>query len=257
MRYEMLGSLKVKREDLVTTVSAPKTELLLATLLVRAGQVVSSDQLGREIWGDEPPRRTMAAMHVHISQLRKLLGGSGRGTSPVETRSPGYLLRLGADDELDVAEFRRLVESGREVGELGHYEESSRLLGKALDLWRGTVPEHWQGGPILGEFVTWAEEARLECLELKLNADLCLGRDRELIAMLRSLVTEHPLREAFHRQLMLALYRADRQGDALKVYQYARETLDRELGVGPGRALREIYQAILTCDGTLELRAAA
>lgn len=238
-------------------ISARKTEVLLATLLIREGQVVSNDQIGNEIWGDEPPRRAVAALHVHISQLRKLLGSQGRAAGPIETRSPGYLLRLGPDDEVDVDEFQQLVDRGRVALERSRYEEASRLLGLALGQWRGPVLAHYQGGPIVSEFITWAEEARLEGLELKAEADLALGRHREMVAPLRSLVTEHPLRETFHRQLMLALYRAHRQGDALKVYRYATEMLDCELGVGPGRALREMYQAILASDAALDLQAAA
>ncbi|MFF2813558.1 BTAD domain-containing putative transcriptional regulator [Streptomyces sp. NPDC058000] len=257
MRYEMLGSLQIRDGAGRTCISARKTEILLAALLIRAGQVVSNDQLGGEIWGDAPPRRAVAALHVHISQLRKLLGGSGRAESRIETRSPGYLLRVESGDEVDVDEFQRLVDRGRAALGCFRYQEATRLLGEALGLWRDPVLAHYQGGPIVGEFITWAEEARLECLELKVESELALGHHREMVALLRSLVTEHPLRETFHRQLMLALYRAHRQGDALKVYRYATEMLDCELGVGPGRALREMYQAILASDAALELGAAA
>ncbi|MFI0193001.1 BTAD domain-containing putative transcriptional regulator [Streptomyces sp. NPDC017082] len=253
----MLGSLQVRVDGQRRSISARKTEVLLAALLIREGQVVSNDQIGNEIWGDEPPRRAVAALHVHISQLRKILGSHGRTAGPIETRSPGYLLRLGPEDTVDVGEFQQLVDRGRAALDHRRYEEASRLLGLALELWRGPALAHYQGGLIVSEFCTWAEEARLEALELKADADLALGRHREMVAPLRSLVTEHPLRETFHRQLMLALYRAHRQGDALKVYRYATEMLDCELGVGPGRALREMYQAILASDAALELRVAA
>ncbi|WP_443089356.1 AfsR/SARP family transcriptional regulator [Yinghuangia sp. ASG 101] len=242
--------------DEVTTVTARKVELLLAVLLVRAGQVVSTGQLGTEIWADAPPRRATAALHVHISQLRKFLARTGR-ESPIVTRSPGYLLQPGTRDEIDAHDFRNLVRQGRVHARAGRHAEASAALNDALALWRGPVLGELRGGTIVDEFASWAAETRMECLEMRIESDLALGRHRELVAQLYALVAEHPLRETLQRQLMLALYRSERQADALRVYQSARAALVSDLGVEPGRALRNLHRAILQADDELELRPAA
>ncbi|MBO4253530.1 AfsR/SARP family transcriptional regulator [Streptomyces griseorubiginosus] len=244
MRFEILGSLRVTDGEDVFTVSAPKMESLLAALLVRADDVVSMDQMCTEIWGDEPPRRATAALHVYISQLRKLLGRVHQGESPIVTRFPGYALCLG-DSDLDAHEFQRLARQGRAALRAGRHQEASAACGRALALWRGTVLGEVRGGPIVAEFATWAEETRLECVELRNEAELTLGRHRELVGPLYALVNRHPLIEAFHGQLMLALYRSDRRAEALRVFQQLRETLDRELGITPCRQLHELHQQIL------------
>src|SRR6185503_18952705 len=124
-------------------------------------------------------------------------------------------------------------------------------------LWRGPALGDLRAGPIVEGFVTWLAEARLECLEMLADSHLELGRHRELVGRLYSLTAEHPLREAFYRQLMLALYRSERQADALKVYQMARKTLNEELGLEPCRSVQDLQRAILTADDQLDLYAAA
>jgi SARP family transcriptional regulator, regulator of embCAB operon len=245
MRFEILGSLRITDGQDVFTVTAPKMESLLAAMVVRAGDVVSTDQMCTEIWGEEPPRRAVATVHVYISQLRKVLGRVDRGHSPIVTRFPGYVLELG-DGTLDAHEFHRMARQGRAAFRAGRYQEASAACRRALALWRGTVLGELRGGPIVNEFATWAEEARLECLELGNEADLTLGRHRELVGQLYALVNKHPLIEAFHRQLMLALYRSDRRADALQAFRQVRSLLDRELGIAPCRPLHELHQQILT-----------
>ncbi|WP_406212793.1 BTAD domain-containing putative transcriptional regulator [Streptomyces decoyicus] len=249
----MLGTLQIQGDDGRRVSVAPgNAEKLLTVLLLRKGQVVSYDQLADEIWDDQPPRSALAALHVYISQLRKTLGtlltGGPAARNPIETRPPGYLLRLHQNDEVDMDDFQHRVGRGRDALAAGRCEEASQRLGEALDLWREPVLGHRQGGRVLAGFMAWAEEARLECLELKMESEMALGRHHALVAPLRRLVIEHPLRETLHRQLMLALYRADRQGDALKAYHQATEALDRELGLAPGRALREMYRAIISAE---------
>ncbi|TGN78001.1 AfsR/SARP family transcriptional regulator [Streptomyces bauhiniae] len=247
MRFEILGSLRITDGKDVFTVTAPKMEALLAAMVVRAGDVVSMDQMCTEIWGDAPPRRAVATLHVYISQLRKLLGGADRGHGPIVTRFPGYVLELG-DGSLDAHEFQRLAGQARAAFCAGRYQDASVACGRALALWRGTVLGELRGGPIVDEFATWAEETRLECVELGNEADLMLGRHRELVGPLYALVNKHPLIEAFHRQLMLALYRSDRRADALRAFQRVRSVLDRELGITPCRSLHELHQQILADD---------
>ncbi|MDQ0943446.1 DNA-binding SARP family transcriptional activator [Streptomyces sp. V1I1] len=244
MRFELLGSLRMTDGDEIFAISAPKVESLLAAMLVRAEDVVSTDQLCNEIWGEHPPRRATATLHVYISQLRKLLKRNDRAKSPIVTHYPGYVLQLG-DSTLDAHEFQQLAQQGRTAIRARRHAEASAICGQALSLWRGTVLGELRGGSIVDEFATWAEETRLECIEMRNEAELTLGRHRELVGPLYTLVAKHPLIEAFHRQLMLALYRSDRRPDALQAYHNVRSVLDRELGIAPCRQLHELHQAIL------------
>lgn len=135
----------------------------------------------------------------------------------------------------------------------GRYEEAAAAFEEALRLWRGPALSELRGGPIIRGFVTWLEEARLECTELLAEANLALGRHRESVGFLYDLTQHHPLREVFSRQLMLALYRSDRRADALKVYRSVRESLHDELGLEPCRALSDLHRAILQSDAHLEV----
>jgi DNA-binding SARP family transcriptional activator len=222
-------------------------EVLLVTLLIRAGQVVSLDQLVTEIWNHNPPRRSTAALYVYISQLRKLLSRPDRPRSPIITRAPGYVL-CPYTDELDLEILQRLVNKGRDATRQGQHAAAASAFGEALGLWRGPVLSELRDGPIITGFVTWLEEVRLECTEKMVESNLTLGRHQETISFLYSQIADHPLHEAFYRQLMYALYRSERRADALNVYRLARQTLQAELGLEPGRALRDLQQNILLAD---------
>ena len=247
MAYQVLGALRVVDDNGSATIGAYKVKTLLGVLLVRANQVVSTDQLLAELWGDTPPRRAVAGLHVYISQLRKFLADHVDRPDPLVTRAPGYLLQVGSE-ELDLLVFRRLVQRGRSSMRAGRHEEASAAFSSALDLWRGPTLGDLRDGEIIGRFVAWLEELRLECIEMLVECDFVLGRHRELVGFLYDLVSEHPLHEAFYRQLMLALYRCERRADALRVYKSARETLTAELGLEPCRALRDLHHAILLDD---------
>jgi len=255
VRYEILGPVRVVDASGVSHISARKVEALFAALLIRADQVVRAEQLIGEIWVDQAPRRANAGLHVYVSQLRKFLHRDGR-TDPIVTRLPGYLLHTG-DDELDVRTFLHLVEAGRVGLRDGRPEQAAARLEQALALWRGPVLGDLPRG-VLGEgFATWLMEERLQGLEMLVDARLQIGRHRELVGRLYALTTEHPLHEAFYRQLMLALYRSERQAEALHVYQNARQTLNVELGIEPCRALQELQRAILVADDRLSVLSAA
>lgn len=256
MRYEILGNLRITSGDEVAVLRARKIEPLLATLLIRSGQIVSASHLITEIWGDEPPRRATATLHVYISQLRKFLTVPGATQSPIVTRAPGYVLQLG-EATLDVHDFQQLVREGRGHAKARRHAEASRAFSAALDLWRGDVLGDLRGGPTIESFTTWAEEARLECAEMLFEADLAQGAHRELVAELYQITLEHPLRETFHRLLMLALYRSGRTSEALMAYESVRAKLDTELGITPCRALNELRQAILLSDPALDHAIAA
>ncbi|SBW22690.1 activator protein [Candidatus Protofrankia californiensis] len=254
MIYEILGSLRMMSEDGVCSfISARKIECLLAVLLVRADQVVTRSQLIAEIWSDESPRRAKAGLHVYASQLRKFLCRIGnRNESQLLTRAPGYLLQLG-DDELDARAFARMVEEGNRHLRLGHPDHACLRFENALALFRGPVLGDLVGGPIIEGFVARMRESRLDCLEVLVDTQLELGRHRELVGRLQSIVVENPLREAFYYQLMLALYRSRRAADALVIFQRVRAKLREELDLEPGPHLQELHRAILRGDQRLDL----
>jgi DNA-binding SARP family transcriptional activator len=253
LRYEVLGPVSIIRNQTRFFISARKIETLLAVLLVRANQVLSINQLMTEIWEGVPPRRANAGLHVYVSQLRKLLHEPEQAASPVITQPPGYLLHV-EPGQLDLHVFEAAVSRGRALLEKLRYGEASELFEHALGLWRGPVFEEYSCGPILRGFNTWLTETRLECVEMLIEAQLALGRHRQLVGRLYSLVAEFPLREAFRRQLMLALYRTKRPVDALKVYETTRLMLREDLGLEPSLTLRELQLAILRGDVCLDWR---
>jgi len=251
VRYEVLKSLRVKDVDGYSYIGARKIEVVLASLLVRAGRVVSVDQLITELWSSTPPMRATAALHVYVSQLRKFLNRPGKGTSVIVTRSPGYMLEL-CGDELDVHEFHRLVDRGRQLSAAGRYEEAVEALERARGMWEDPVLGDLRDGPIISTFVSGVDEIRLQSIELLADAHLALGRHSQIVGFMRAMVGEHPLHEEFYRLLMLALHRSGRRAEALNVYFAAREITRRELGLEPCRALQEMQQAILSAGIGLE-----
>jgi SARP family transcriptional regulator, regulator of embCAB operon len=256
VRYEILSPLRVVDETGVRSITAPKVELLLAVLLSRADRLVATDTILAELWPEQVPRRAVAGLHVYISQLRKFLHRPSRTSSPIVTRKFGYLLELGGD-ELDVDIFLWLVRSGREHVKAGRAGQAAECLQQALDLWRGPLLGDLECGSQLGAYAAWLVQERLDCVELLTDVRLALGAHREVISQLYVLMAEHPLRESFYRQLMLALYRSERQAEALAVYQRAWHALDRELGIAPCRSLQQLQQDILAADDRLELLAAS
>ncbi|MET9894308.1 AfsR/SARP family transcriptional regulator [Streptomyces sp. NBC_00647] len=246
MRYEILGPLRVTDEGEVVTVSARKMQVLMAALLIRSGEIVSCEQLIAEIWGDKPPRQATAALYVYISQLRKILERPG-GPRVIVTGPPGYLIAP-QEGQLDLHTFQDLVNQGRAAVRERRHGDAVAHLTSALDLWRGPAPVDTSSGPIITGFTAWLDQMRLECTEKLVQANLELGLHSELIPLLFALIAEYPLHEAFYRQLMLALYHSERRADALQVYRSARQVLQRELGLEPGRGLRELHQGILGTD---------
>jgi DNA-binding SARP family transcriptional activator len=251
MRYEILCPLRVVDGTDIATLSARKIEVLLAALVVRADNAVSSEELMKEIWGTRAPRQAVAALHVYVSQLRKFLRRPGRSESPIVTGRSGYMLRLGSDS-LDFHDFQRLVRQGQDAQRAGRVEEACEAYEEGLALWRGPVLEDLRDGPIVNGFVCWAEQARLECVESFVDAGLELGRHRELVSYLYARIEELPLHEAFYRQLMLALYRSGCRADALNAYQSARTVLSEELGLEPSAALRRMHHDVLVDAPELE-----
>jgi YVTN family beta-propeller protein len=231
VEFRILGPFEVwsNRERLV--LGRGRQKALLALLLLHANRVVSRERLIDELWGENPPATAGAALQNYVSRLRRLLG-DGR----LETQAPGYRLRV-APEELDSARFERHVNDER-------FEE-------ALALWRGPALADFASEPFAQPEAARLEELRMRALEERIERELGRGRHLELLGELEALSAEYPLRERFRAQLMLALYRAGRQAEALHVYRRARKTLVDELGIEPGAELQLLERAILTHDPSL------
>jgi DNA-binding SARP family transcriptional activator/tetratricopeptide (TPR) repeat protein len=248
LEFLILGPLEVRTDGRLVQLHGHRQRALLAMLLVHANEVVASGRLLDELWGAEAGTDT-AVLRVRISQLRKTLRGAA-GDELLQSRPPGYILEF--DREwLDLGRHERLT---AEAG-LVHGRDPARaaaLLGEALALWRGPPLADFAYEPFAQTTIGRLEELRLCTLEKWTDAELACGREREMVGELRAFVAEHPLREAFRAQLMLALYRAGRQAEALEVYQQTRRLLVGELGVEPAPALRELHRAVLAQDPALD-----
>jgi DNA-binding SARP family transcriptional activator len=246
VEFRILGPLEAEQEGRLVPLGGRKQRALLALLLLHANAVVPRDRLIDEIWGDEPPETARTALQVHVSQLRKALGGER-----IETRAPGYRVCT-EPGALDLERFERLVAEGRDALAGGDAERSADALRKALALWRGTPLAELGEAPFAQREAPRLEELRLAALEERVEADLKLGHHARLVPELERLVREHPLRERLRGQLMLALYRCGRQADALEVYRSGRRLLDEELGLQPHDELQRLEKAILNHDPSLE-----
>jgi DNA-binding SARP family transcriptional activator len=242
VEFRILGPLEVVEDGSPLALGGARQRALLALLLTHANEVVSTDRLIDELWGERAPNAARNALQYHVSRLRKLLGGA----HAVVTKEPGYLIRVGPD-ELDLLRFERLVEEGQRSSP----ETAARLLREALALWRGPALADVAHEPFAQSEILRLEDLRLVALERRIDADLELGRDAEIVAELEALVREHPLRERVRAQLMLALYRSGRQAEALEVYRQTRRLLVDELGIEPSPALHELERAILDQDPAL------
>src|SRR5437763_1962735 len=247
MEFRILGPLEVATPNGLVSLGGPKQRALLAILLANANEVVSSDRLIDRLWGERPPDTAPKALQVHVSQLRKALGSSF-----VQTRPPGYVLELGTAD-LDLHRFRRLRDEARSTAG-SDPARTSELLDEALALWRGAPLADFTYEPFAQPEIARLEELRIGALEDRIEADMALGRHAEVIGELEALVGKHPLRERLRAQHMLALYRSRRQAEALEAYQDARRALTDELGIEPGRDLKELQEAVLSQDPALDLR---
>jgi DNA-binding SARP family transcriptional activator len=246
LEFRVLGPLEVVDRGRTLALGGASQRALLALLLLHANETVSSDRLMDELWAGEPPHSGAAALQVRISQLRKALGNAA---VRLETRPPGYVFRAGRD-ELDLDRFSRLVAEA----DGAEPSQAAAKLREALGLWRGPPLDDLAFEPFARSAIGRMEELRLLALERRIDADLALGRDAELVGELETLVAEDPLRERLRAQLMLALYRSGRQADALGAYRDARRTLVEQLGIEPSPALRELERAILQQHPALRLQ---
>jgi DNA-binding SARP family transcriptional activator len=255
MRFQVLGPLEVETDDRAVMLGRPKERLLLALLLTRPNQVATVEALIRGLWGEQPPLTAARTLQSHVKRLRRVLEpgrAPGAAGEVLITREPGYLLRV-APGALDAARFEELTAQARRALDSGAVDGAASLLREALALWRGQAFEEFTNSDIVAAEADRLGELRLAALEDRVEADLRLGRHRELVAELERLVKEQPLRERLWAQLLLTLYRSGRQADALLAYQRARSVLVEELGIDPGAELRRLQAAVLAQDPGLDL----
>jgi DNA-binding SARP family transcriptional activator len=238
VEVKLLGPLEVVVDGRPVELRRKKQRALLALLALRAGEVVSTDRLVNELWGETPPKAAVGSLQNLISELRKLIG-----VDLLVTKPPGYVLELDRQ-QVDAHRFEQAVRHGGDLRE-------------ALALWRGPALADLAFEPFAQSEIQRLEELRTSAKEELYDAELEAGRHSQLVSELEALVAEHPLRERPRGQLMLALYRSGRQADALEVYRQARKAFVEELGIDPSSELQQLEQAILRQDPSVGFEGAA
>ncbi len=247
--FRILGAFEVVDGDRTVVLGGPQQRALLAVLVLRRGDIVSSDRLIDELWDGRPPATAAKIVQGYVSHLRKALGEDA-----LLTRTGGYQLAA-TPEQVDAERFAQLAAEGRHSLSAGDASAARQQLSTALAVWRGEALADLAYEPFAQEAIARLEEERLAALEDRIEADLRLGRDHDLVAELESLARRYPNRERLLGQLMLALYRCGRQADALDAYRRGRQALHDELGLEPGPELRTLEQQILTQDPALDLPA--
>lgn len=241
MDFRVLGPVEVVKDSRPVELGAGKQRTLLAVLIRHRGTPVSTDRLTDALWGSSPPRTAADNLRVYVYHLRRALGDGDR----ITRHHRGYALTV-APGELDVDRFAKLARQGREAGDPA---VAAALCRRALDLWRGTPYADLAEAGALPAETYQLEEQRQAVLELRIEADLALGRHAELVAELCGLTARYPLRERLHGQLMLALDEVGRRADALDVYTRLRVRLADELGLDPSPRLVRLQSTILRGEG--------
>ncbi len=253
MEFRILGPLEVLDDGHLVDLGEGRQRALLALLLLHPNQVVSSDRLVEELWDEGPVPTAPKMLQKYVWQLRTTLNDRGLGIdSRVVTRGQGYLLRVGPD-ELDSIRFERLLADGRRARAAGR-ADAAEVLWAALAQWRGRALEEFADRSFAQADIARLQEMRLSALEERISADIDLGRHAEVIAELENLVAVQPLRERIRGQLMLALYRSDRQAEALQIYRDTHRMFAEELGLDPSPELQRLERAILAHDPSLDWR---
>jgi DNA-binding SARP family transcriptional activator len=248
MCFGILGPLLVHDGDSVVSVPAARQRVLLAALLFRAQTAVSADALAEMMWDGMPPAGAVTTLRSHVMRLRRVLGPAAGAR--VVTKYPGYLLEV-REEEVDLLRFARLCREGGAAVRACEWARAAGLLAEALGLWRGDPLADIPSDLLRRDELPTLEQLRLQAVEWQMDAGLHLGGHAELMPELHALAARHPLRERFHAQLMLALYRCGRQAEALEAYRRARAVLVEELGAEPGGELRELHRRILAADPAL------
>ncbi len=246
LEFRMLGPFEVVQQQRPVGLGGPRQRALLAVLVLHRGEVVSSERLIDQLWGERPPATAAKTLQGYVSHLRKALGNG-----VLVTHRGGYLLAT-APGQVDVERFDGMVGDARHALAVGDAAGARRLLGSAFALLRGEPLADLAYEPFAQAEIARLEEACLGALEDRIECDLMLGHHRALVGELESLVNRHPHRERLLGQLMLTLYRSGRHADALEAYHRSRQALNNELGLRPGPELRALEQRILTQDPALD-----
>lgn len=254
MKISVLGSIELVSRGRKFTLSAYKPRQVLALLLLNPNRPVSVDKLMEELWGEDPPRSSMTTIQTYILLLRKFLINSLQidadyvAKKILVTEPAGYTFHVRVG-QLDLHEFNELAAKGRHALAGNRITEAADLLRRALDLWRGNVLADVPVGQVLQPKVRGLEEARLTALEERIDADLRLGRHREVLSELAELTGEYEFNELLHGQLMVALYRVGRRSEALDLFRRLRARMIDEVGLEPSSMLYRVQQAVLADSG--------
>ena len=255
VEFAILGPLEVRAATGAVPIRRGLPRTLLIALLLRPGQTVSSDMLVELLWGDDLPRNPANALQIQISYLRKALAGrEPEGAAVLETRAGGYAFVVDPSN-VDAHRFEQAIHEFEQVDSLRSTESLTAALTEvegALSLWRGDALEDVADAHFARGEITRLDELRWAATERRIGLLLRLGRHGDAVGLLAELVQRLPLRERFHEQLVLALYRSGRQAEALRAYEDARRTLVEELGLDPGPELRQLEQAVLRHDPALD-----
>lgn len=252
MRFEILGPIRAVLHDREVAITAGRDAALLALLLLDANRTVSMDRLVDALWADTAPKDARNQLHVCMSRLRRLLARADARSQPIATDPAGYRIRA-STETLDLLQFRALVADARAAASAGHHEQARDRYRAALGLWRGPALAGIDR-PTVRRAATALDEERAQALEERIDVELAVGASGELVGELTDLIQRYPYRERLHAALMIALYRADRQADALAAYQRIRQNLVTDLGQEPGPVLRELHHRILIGDDALRPR---
>ncbi|GHJ43080.1 SARP family transcriptional regulator [Catellatospora sp. TT07R-123] len=244
--FRVLGPLEVSHDGQPVQVGGPNIRTVLARLLAQAGRTVSVAALAREVWADDAPADAERTIRTYVSRLRSALGPLAQaGDVELVTAAPGYLLRVDRD-ALDATRFEQLAKTGRDAASGGRHAEAAALLSEALGLWRGDAFAEFDGGDALPAAADRLRRLRLSISEERITSALATGAD--VVADLEALCRAHPERERLWSQLMIALYRADRQAEALAVFREVRTIFADEYGIEPSPQLAEVHRRILAQD---------
>ncbi|MCX4824961.1 winged helix-turn-helix domain-containing protein [Streptomyces sp. NBC_01142] len=245
INFRILGPVRVEHHGAHLRLGGPRQQTLLALLMLEANRTVRMSSIIDAVWGEGPPASATAQVRICVSSLRRAFAAIGLA-DVIETRPSGYHLHVAAQT-MDLHCFQDLVARSRVMGKEGRLDESVALLREALELWHGPVAAGLESSRVRNA-AAFAEEERLSAVEECLEHELSLGRHHTIIGELRDHAAEHPFRERFGAQLMLALYRSGRQADALEVFRAIRARFAGELGLEPGEGLRSLEAAILAGD---------
>jgi DNA-binding SARP family transcriptional activator/Tfp pilus assembly protein PilF len=249
IEFCLLGPLLVRDGGVVVPLTSQKQRAVLAAMLLNAGRVVSLDELAEVLWGASPPPSARVTIQNHVMRLRKALGDAAG--SRISTQPRGYLVHVDSG-QLDVSRFEAHLVAARTAARNSDWVAAAAEAKAGLALWRGDPLADVESESLATREVPRLSELRLQMLQMRIDADLHLGRHAEVITELRQLTGVHPLREHLHGLLMLALYRDGQQAEALAAYQRARQILADELGAEPGSGLRTLHHQILNADQILD-----